>query len=281
MSIEWFPGHMAAALEAASEQMGRTDVVIELLDARVPLASCNPAINAVRRKAQRPALKVLNKSDLADPKQTREWLAYYNSQPQTRAIALSAKTPREAARIPKECLLLAPGRGTIAKPLRMMILGIPNVGKSTLMNTLLRRHVAKVGNEPGVTKTPIRHEIKVGMTLIDTAGMLWPRMAEDTALKLAATHSVGPAAYDHQTVAAALGDCLLALYPEALHSRYETAAAKLDGHGLLAHIAAQRSLVIKGGLPDLQRASLVLLNDFRSGALGPMTLEVPLQEKSA
>jgi ribosome biogenesis GTPase A len=274
MSIEWFPGHMAAALEAAAESMGRTDVVIEMLDARAPGASCNPTIEKLRRQTGRPALKVLNKADLADKERTRQWLAHYNGQPKTRAIAISSKASSDAARIPKECLLLAPGRGTIAKPLRMMILGVPNVGKSTLMNTLLHRHVAKVGDVPAITKVSVRHELRPGMVLVDTAGMLWPRMKEDIALKLAAIHSIAAVAYDSESVAVALADILLRDYRSAVSGRFGTVADDLTADGLLAHVAAKRSLVMKGGLPDLRNAAVALLTDFRSGVLGPMTLEL-------
>jgi ribosome biogenesis GTPase A len=275
MSIQWFPGHMTAAYEAASKGMGRTDVVIEVLDARAPGASYNPALEPLRRQAQRPALKVLNKADLADPERTKQWLRHYNAQPRTRAIAISSKATGEAGRVPKECMLLAPGRGTIAKPLRLMILGVPNVGKSTLMNTLSRRHLARVGDEPGVTKTPMRHELRAGLVLVDTAGLLWPRMTEDVALKLAALHSVGAAAYDPESVAASLGDILLRDYRQALLERYGVAGEPQDGHDLLVHVARARSFLVKGGEADLRKAAVTLLTDFRSGALGAVTLELP------
>lgn len=273
MAIEWFPGHMVAAREAAIETIGKTDVVIEVLDARVPYASRNPSFDGLRRKANKLALKVLNKSDLAEPSRTREWLAYYNSQPDTRAIALSAKVSTDATRIIKECLALAPGRGTIALPLRMMILGIPNVGKSTLMNTLLKRHVAKVGDEPAITKMPMKHQIKPGMVLIDTAGMMWPRVAQVVAEKLAATNSIGAGAYDDESIAIVLGDILARRYPQLLAKRFGELPESCDGHALIAHVAKKRSFVVKGGAPDLKKAATVLLTEFRSGVLGAMTLE--------
>jgi len=182
MTIDWFPGHMLTARRHAAEALPKNDVVIEVLDARVPYSSCNPLVEALRREAQRPALKILNKSDLADPVRTQQWLQFYNSQPGVRALAISCKKAHDARRIPDEALKLAPGRASATKPLRMMILGIPNVGKSTLMNALLGRRVAKVGDEPAVTKKHQVHELGNFMWLTDTAGMLWPGIEQGAAL---------------------------------------------------------------------------------------------------
>jgi ribosome biogenesis GTPase A len=146
MSINWFPGHMVAARKKAAETMERTNVVIEVLDARLPEASCNPIIHELRVHRQRPCLKILNKADLADPVVTQAWLTFYNSQKDVKAVALSCKKPGDVAKVPGLCQALAPHRGTNLKPLHMMIMGIPNVGKSTLMNALLKRRVAAVGD---------------------------------------------------------------------------------------------------------------------------------------
>ena len=144
---------MVAARKKAAETMERADVVIEVLDARVPEAGSNPMIKELRVHRQRPCLKILNKTDLADPAATKAWLDYYNSQKGVKAVALSCKKPGDVAKVPNLCLTLAPHRGTPLKALRMMIMGIPNVGKSTLMNALLKRRVANVGDEPAVTKS--------------------------------------------------------------------------------------------------------------------------------
>jgi len=171
MSIQWFPGHMTSARKKASETMARTDLVIEVLDARIPEASSNPMIHELRLARQRPCLKVLNKSDLADPVATQAWLAHFNAQPGVRAIALSCKTPGEVARLPALFQSLAPHRNDGTKLLRIMIMGIPNVGKSTLMNALLKRRVAKVGDEPAVTKSQQTFDLGEHMTITDTPGM--------------------------------------------------------------------------------------------------------------
>ncbi|MBL8484613.1 MAG: 50S ribosome-binding GTPase, partial [Rhodocyclaceae bacterium] len=156
MAVQWFPGHMHAARKKAAETLERSDLVIEIVDARLPQASSNPLIQELRLARQRPCLKVLNKSDLADPDVTKDWLAYYQAQrksgPPLAAVALSAKKPADVAKIPALCQALAPHRDDNTKPLRMIIMGIPNCGKSTLMNALLKRRVAAVGDEPAVTK---------------------------------------------------------------------------------------------------------------------------------
>ncbi|MDP2339961.1 MAG: ribosome biogenesis GTPase YlqF [Deltaproteobacteria bacterium] len=269
MTIEWFPGHMATARRHAVETMRATDVVIEVLDARVPFSSCSPMVETLRRENSRPALKLLNKVDVADARETERWLAHYNAQPQTRAIALSSRKAADVRRIPKECALLAPGRGTGIKPLRMMILGIPNVGKSTLMNALLNRHVAKVGDEPAITKNQMKHALGPHQWIVDTPGMLWPGLDQAVALKLAATNSIGRNAYDEVTVAVDFGERALRSYPGLLAARFGPLPTPCSGEALLAHIAAARHIAVDA----VPKAAAVLLNDFRSGALGRMTLE--------
>ncbi|HEX7499670.1 MAG TPA: ribosome biogenesis GTPase YlqF [Polyangia bacterium] len=273
MAINWYPGHMATARKAAAESMRKIDLVIEVLDARIPHSSCNPMFEVLRRQGQRPALKLLNKADFADPEHTRRWLQHYNSQPDVKALSLCAKRPREVQRIPRLCQAMLPGRGTPGRPLRMMILGIPNVGKSTLMNALLKRHVAPVGDEPAITKSQMLHSLGTGMTLMDTPGMLWPGMTQYVSYKLAATHGIGRAAYEDEDVAVHLADYLVRQYPALLTRRFGLVAANCDGHGLLAAIAQVRGLVKRAGGLDIARAATTLLNEFRSGALGPISLE--------
>jgi len=275
VAIDWFPGHMVTARKEAALAMRKTDVVIEVLDARVPRSAINPIFEELRRENGRAALKVLNKSDLADPERTRRWLAWFCSQPGVKAIALSAKAPKEAKRIPEYAQALAPNRNSPLKPLRMMILGIPNVGKSTLMNTLLARTVTKVGDEPAVTKSHHRHELGRGRWLTDTPGMLWPGIEQGAALKLAATHSIGRNAYDNAEVAAGLGSYLIDQYRPLLEQRFGPIPEGSSGHGLLEVIAQHRGFLIKGGAPDLERAARVLLGEFRDGTLGRITLEIP------
>lgn len=281
MSIQWFPGHMNAARKKAAEAMEKADMVIEVLDARVPQASCNPMIDELRKFRQRPCLKILNKADLADPAATQAWIAHYSGQKDVHAVALSCKKPSDVAKIPGLCLKLAPHRGTALKPLRIMIMGIPNVGKSTLMNALLKKRVAKVGDEPAVTKTQQRLYLGNNMVLIDTPGMMWPKIEHPSdGLMLAASHAIGSNAYIEEEVATFLADVLLQRYPDLLKARYGFDAKDIDGVSVIEGIAKRRGYRLKGGDTDLEKAAHTLLQDYRSGALGRISLETPESRKS-
>lgn len=286
MAIQWYPGHMTQARKKAEETMEFTDVVIEVLDARVPAASHNPMIDEMRLFRQRPQLKILNKSDLADPKATQAWLNYYNKQPNTKAVALSCKKAGEANKIPKLCLELAPHRGTHLKALRMLIMGIPNVGKSTLMNALLNRRVAKVGDEPAVTKSQQRFDLSDTMSITDTPGMMWPKIQyESDGYMLAASHAIGRNAVIDEDVALFLANNLLLTYPALLNARYKLDTMKhqgamlhvlkMDGVDLLEAIARRRSYKRHDGLYDMEKTAVAFLTDYRSGAIGRVTLETP------
>ena len=278
MPIQWFPGHMTAARDKAAETMERADVVIEVLDARLPEASSNPMIRQLRLRRQRPCLKLLNKSDLADPNATREWLDFYNSQPGVMAVAISCKKPGDVAKVPPLCQKIAPHRNDGTKPLRMMIMGVPNVGKSTLMNALLKRKVAKVGDEPAVTKSQQSFDLGKNMRLIDTPGLMWPKIEHDEdGMMLAASHSIGRNAVIEEEVATFLANILLERYPARLTARYGFKTEGLDGPGVLEAVAARRGCLIKGrgGELDLEKAAMMLLQDYRDGALGRISLETP------
>jgi ribosome biogenesis GTPase A len=281
MAIQWFPGHMVAARKNAADTMERTDVVIEVLDARLPEASCNPIVTELRVFRQRPCLKILNKADLADPAATKAWLQFYNAQKDVTAVALSCKKQSDVAKIPGLCEKLAPHRGTTLKPLRMMIMGIPNVGKSTLMNALLNKRVAKVGDEPAVTKNQQRLDLNERMTLIDTPGMMWPKIEYDTdGFMLAASHAIGRNAVIDEEVAAFLGDILLTRYPELVAARYKIDIAGMDGEDLIEAIAKRRGYRLKGGDYDQEKAALAFLQDYRDGVIGRISLETPETRKA-
>ncbi|MGC1517953.1 MAG: ribosome biogenesis GTPase YlqF, partial [Azonexus sp.] len=196
MSIQWFPGHMTSARKKAAETLAMADVVVEVLDARLPQASSNPMIHELRAFRQRPCLKLLNKADLADPVATKAWLDYFAQQPDVKAVAISCKKPGDVARVPALAQQLAPHRNDAVKPLRLMIMGIPNVGKSTLLNAMVKKRVAAVGDQPAVTKSQQRIDISSRLTLYDTPGMLWPKIAHPVdGLMLAASHAIGVNAY--------------------------------------------------------------------------------------
>lgn len=256
--------------------MEKTDLVIEVLDARLPQASCNPMIEQLRKQRQRPCLKILNKSDLADPAATKLWLDDYNRQKDVHAVALSCKKPADVAKIPSLCLKLAPHRGTALKPLRMMIMGIPNVGKSTLMNALLKKRVAAVGDEPAVTKMQQRLYLGNNMVLVDTPGLLWPKIEHPSdGLMLAASHAIGTNALIEEEVATFLADRLLERYPQFLTTRYGFSTEGIDGVAVIEGIAQKRGFRLKGGDFDFEKAAHVLLHDYRSGTLGRISLETP------
>jgi ribosome biogenesis GTPase A len=276
MAIQWFPGHMTSARKKAAETMEFIDVVIEVLDARLPEASCNPMINELRVHRQRPCLKILNKTDLADPNATQAWLTFYNKQPGVKAVALSCKKPGDIAKVVGLCRTLAPHRGTNLKPLRMMIMGIPNVGKSTLMNALLNRRVAKVGDEPAVTKSQMRIDLNDQASIIDTPGMMWPKIQYDSdGFMLAASHAIGRNAVIDEDVANFLGNLLLQRYPALLTARYKFDVTGMDGVDVVEAVAKRRGYRLKGGDLDLEKAAMTLLTDYRSGALGRISLETP------
>ncbi len=279
MTIQWFPGHMTSARKKAAETMALTDVVIEVCDARLPEASSNPMIRELRLHRQRPCLKLLNKSDLADPVVTQAWLDYYNAQPGVKAVAISSKKPGEAARVPALCKGLAPHRNDGIKPLRMLIMGIPNVGKSTLMNALLKRRVAAVGDEPAVTKSQMCIDLGKAMTITDTPGLMWPKITHDSdGFMLAASHAIGRNAVIDSEVAIFLAGLLLQNYPAMLAERYGLDVGGMDGVGVVEAVAKKRGCIVKGrrgGELDLEKAGMILLTDYRGGKLGRVSLESP------
>jgi ribosome biogenesis GTPase A len=282
MAIQWFPGHMTSARKQAAETMASIDVVIEVLDARLPEASSNPMIGELRRHRQRPCLKLLNKSDLADPAATRDWLAFFNAQKNVKAVAMSAKKAADVARLPALCQLLAPHRDDNFKPLRLMIMGIPNVGKSTLMNAMMKRKVAAVGDEPAVTKTQQRLVLSQRLVVVDTPGLMWPKIEHDSdGYMLAASHAIGRNAVLEEEVATLLAAILLARYPERLVERYGFKPETLDAPGVLESLARKRGCLLRGrgGELDLEKAAMLLLTDYRAGTLGRISLETPETRK--
>jgi ribosome biogenesis GTPase A len=273
--IQWFPGHMHLTQKAITERIKAIDVVIELLDARLPGSSANPMLAKLTQG--KPSLKVLNKQDLADPERTVLWLAYYNAQPETRAIALDASMAVPAKALIAACHDLAPQRGGMTKPMRVLICGIPNVGKSTLINTLAGKRAAKTGDEAGVTKLEQRIVIAPDFYLYDTPGILWPRIiVAKSGYNLAASGAVGRNAFDEQEVALELLDYLRQHYPASLESRYRLSGVAQKGdEQLLQAIGEKRGALQGGKTVNLQKAAEIVIFDFRAMALGRITLETP------
>jgi ribosome biogenesis GTPase A len=266
---------MDSARKEAAKTMAKIDVVIELLDARLPGASSNPLIERLRLGRQRPCLKVLNKADLADPEVTAAWVRSFGKEKQVRAVALSCKKAAEVARIPALAAALAPHRDGGVKALRMMVMGVPNVGKSTFVNALLKRKVAKTGDEPAITRHQSRFDLGDDMVLIDTPGLMWSIKHPDDGLMLAASHAIGENAFISEEVARFLAGILLARYPGSLEKRYGFECNTLDGPGLIEAIARKRGYLLKGGRIDYEKAGNALVHDYRSGALGRISLETP------
>ena len=267
---------MTSARKKAAETMASIDVVIEVVDARLPEASTNPMVRELRLHRQRPCLKVLNKSDLADPAVTKAWLAYYNKQSGVKAVAISSKNAGEVSRLPSLCQSLAPHRSDNTKQLRMMIMGIPNVGKSTLMNALVKRKIAKVGDEPAVTKSQQTYQLSVRQSITDTPGLMWPKIEHDSdGYMLAASHAIGRNAIIDEEVALFLAGLLLQRYPARLAERYGMTVAEMDAVAVVEGVARRRALRTRGGEPDFEKASMVLLQDYRDGKLGRISLETP------
>ncbi len=276
MAIQWFPGHMNATKKAISERVrSGIDVVIEMLDARLPGSSCNPLLAELTQG--KPALKLLNKQDLADPERTALWLAHFNALPDTRALAFDASEVAPAQRLVEASRALAPLRGGMTKPMRVLICGIPNVGKSTLVNTLAGRRIAKTGDEAGITKLEQKIALANDFDLFDTPGMMWPRIINpESGYLLAASGAIGRNAFDEEEVALELIGRIRRARPGQIDERYKlTGTEVLADDELLAQIARKRAAALPGGRVNMQKAAEIVMHEFRQGLLGRVTLETP------
>ena len=250
------------------------DLIIEVVDARIPFSSENPLVPALR--GDTPLIKVLNKRDLADPEITEQWLAWLEKERGVRAITLTHNQRNEALAILKLAEEMTPDHDRQKSALRVMILGIPNVGKSTLINTLAGRPAAKTGNEPAVTRAQQAIKLPNNILLYDTPGFLWPKLSpEACGYRLAVTGAIRSAVLDFEDVAMFEAEYLLEAYPELVKTRYGFEELPKDALALMDGIAEKRRFFGRGGIPDLHKVSEVLLNEFRAGTLGRISLETP------
>lgn len=279
MSIQWFPGHMHKTKKALIERLKSTDMVIEMLDARLPASSQNPLLAQLSRG--KPKLYLLNKQDLADPELTRVWLAELQNRSNTSALALDASERQTAQKITAACRALVPHRQGIDRPLRVLICGIPNVGKSTLINGMIGKKSTKTGNEPGITKTEQRLLLADDFWLYDTPGMLWPKIiVPQSGYNLAASGAVGRNALDEETVALELLNYLRQHYLPQLQARYQAdpeESQSWQDTDWLEWIGRRRGALLGGGRINYQKAAENTLTDFRDGQIGRITLETPEQ----
>ncbi|MBW4935702.1 ribosome biogenesis GTPase YlqF [Marinobacter sp. F4206] len=281
MAINWFPGHMHKARKEIKQVMPQMDLIIEVLDARIPFSSENPLVPALR--GDKPLIKVLNKRDLADPEITGQWQAWLEQERGVRTITLTHNQRSEALGILKLAEEMTPDHDRQKSALRVMILGIPNVGKSTIINTLAGRPAAKTGNEPAVTRAQQAIKLPDNILLYDTPGFLWPKLSpEACGYRLAVTGAIRSSVLDFEDVALFEADYLREAYPDLVKARYSLDQLPADGLGLMDEIAAKRRFFGRGGIPDLHKVSEVLLNEFRAGTLGRISLETPeMVEKEA
>jgi len=277
MTIKWYPGHMGKALEQIADLIKRVDVVIEVIDARLPMSSSNHQLENLRRT--KPWIKVLNKHDLADPAITKAWVRLFEQQVGVRALPMSAKQSGETKQLIKLCQVLAPKRGKPGFPVRVMVVGIPNVGKSTLINTLAGRSMAKVGDKPAITTTTQLIDLRNGVVLNDTPGVLWPDMADqEGAYRLATTGAIGANALDYTVVGLFAGEFLMGRYPEKLKTRYKLELLPDNATDLLTSIGRCLGCLKSGGEIDLHRAAEAFLRELRAGKLGRISFEEPVKD---
>ena len=284
LAIQWYPGHMTKARRMIEENMKLVDAVCELLDARIPASSRNPDIDRIA--GDKPRLVILNRCDLADPAMTAAWRSWFRAQGLS-VLETDAKSGKGVSRFPQavrellsERLAALEAKGQGSRPLRVMILGIPNVGKSTFINKLAGRKAAVAGDRPGVTRGRQWIRIDAGLELLDTPGILWPKFeSPEVGEALALTNAIKAEVLDREALAASFMLRLRAFCPQAIEQRYKfTPDPEKNGYELLEDAGRKRGFLISGGEVDVERMANVLLNEYHEGKLGRLTLEAPPEE---
>lgn len=280
MIIQWFPGHMVKARRLVQENLKLVDVVIELVDARLPLSSRNPDLSDII--GEKPRIIVLNKSDLADEKTTKEWLKYFRSQGLI-AVAVNSQNGQGMKEMHNGAIKLTAARmavlaekGQRPRAIRAMIVGIPNVGKSSFINRLVGKESARAADKPGVTKG--KQWIRYGgdFELLDTPGILWPKFDDpEVGFRLAVTGAIRDQILDEVELASGLAEWLRAHAVELLVARYKLADLPEEGHEILEALGRKRGCLVAGGIVDLTKAAAILLDEFRGSKIGRFTMEEP------
>ncbi|MFK7767408.1 MAG: ribosome biogenesis GTPase YlqF [Mariniblastus sp.] len=278
MQIQWFPGHMHKARVQMKETLPKVDLVIEVLDARIPFSSENPMLEEIR--GDKPCLKILNKADLADPELTKVWLKHLELKGGIKARATTTEDRKSIRQLTDVVVRMLPHKGE-GKTITTMIAGIPNVGKSTIINILANKKVAKTGNEPAVTKGQQQIHIGNGVTLLDTPGVLWPNVENiGSGYRLATIGSIKETAMDYADAAFFTAEFMLEQYRDRLKDRYNVDLTP-EGNPIstptefIEALGRKRGCLGKAGIVDIDRASKIFVTELRSGKLGPLTLETP------
>lgn len=277
MSIQWYPGHMAKARRMIEEDVKLCDLVIEIIDARIPESSRNPDIEAIA--AGRARMILLNKADMADERQNRLWLDEFEGMGIS-SLLINSKTGEGTGRVSDAARTACAGvlkkyesKGVTGRPIRAIVCGIPNVGKSTFINAYTKGAHTKTGNRPGVTKGRQWVRISKTIELLDTPGILWPKLGDErTGINLAVTGSINDDILNEDELSISLVNAIASMYPGRIHERYGVDESA-DAVNVVNEIALRRGALKKGGEPDFSRAARLILNDFRSGRLGRITLE--------
>ena len=281
MNIQWYPGHMTKTRRQMEEDVKFVDMVAEVVDARIPISSRNPDIDSM--VGDRNRMIIFNRSDQADPAQTAKWLAWY-AQRGYAVLETDAKSGKGVNRFSgvvkaalRDKIAAWQAKGQVGRPVRIMVVGVPNVGKSTFINKVAKRKSAKAGDRPGVTRGKQWVNVDSGLDLLDTPGILWPKFEDETTgMHLAFTGAVKDEVMDSEALACGLMELLRDRYPNVLTERYKLSAdPELQGWELLEQAARKRGMLISGGEVDTERMSKVLLDEFRGGKLGRFTLERP------
>ncbi|WP_210395209.1 ribosome biogenesis GTPase YlqF [Motiliproteus sediminis] len=271
MAFQWFPGHMHKTRKEIAQVIAKIDVVVEMLDARLPCSSSNPLVDQLR--GDTPVIKVLNKADLADAGRTRKWLKFLAAD-DVHTMSMRLADKGELRQLVALIRQLAPHRISAERPVRVMIMGIPNVGKSTLINSFLGRRVAKVGNEPAVTKQQQRFVTQDGIAIFDTPGILWPKIEdEDASYRLAASGAIRDTVVEYELVALYALDFLLRDYPQLIAQRYKADELPANASDALELVGRKRGCLRSGGVVDRNKAAELLIGELRSGQLGRISFE--------